>query len=61
MDPEVGKVLFAPNLDWKDVPLKKDLEKQLEVPVWQVGPCGSAWISKVSASQSMRIDFSTST
>jgi glucokinase len=29
-----GSVIFAPNLEgWKDVPLKKDLEKQLGVPV----------------------------
>src|SRR4051812_37718786 len=24
VDPESGKVIFAPNLDWKDVPLKKE-------------------------------------
>ncbi len=30
-----GTVMFAPNLEgWKDVPLKKDLEKQLGVPVF---------------------------
>src|SRR4051812_339010 len=30
-----GKVIFAPNLEgWKDVPLKKELEKQLGVPVF---------------------------
>ena len=30
-----GKVIFAPNMDgWKDVPLKKDLEKCLGVPVF---------------------------
>ena len=30
-----GKVIFAPNLEgWKDVPLKKDLEKHLGVPVF---------------------------
>src|SRR5205085_11093382 len=28
-------VIFAPNMEgWKDVPLKKDLEKQLDVPVF---------------------------
>ncbi|NUN62948.1 MAG: ROK family protein [Burkholderiaceae bacterium] len=27
---EEGKVIFAPNLNWKDVPLKKALEKELE-------------------------------
>ena len=25
IDPESGKVIFAPNLEWKDVPLKKAL------------------------------------
>lgn len=34
VDPDSGKVIFAPNLQWKDVPLKKDLEKQLGVPVF---------------------------
>jgi glucokinase len=30
-----GTVIFAPNLDgWKDVPLKKELEKRLELPVY---------------------------
>jgi len=30
-----GTVLFAPNMDgWKDVPLKKELEKRLELPVF---------------------------
>jgi len=30
-----GTVIFAPNLEgWKDVPLKKELEKQLGVPVF---------------------------
>src|SRR2546423_1483595 len=32
---ETGTVIFAPNLDgWKDVPLKKELEKALGVPVF---------------------------
>src|SRR6266571_4061223 len=35
VDFETGTVIFAPNLDgWKDVPLKKELEKQLGVPVF---------------------------
>jgi glucokinase len=33
VDPETGRVIFAPNLQWKDVPLKKSLEKLLGVPV----------------------------
>lgn len=34
VDPETGEVIFAPNLDWKDAPLKKELEKLLDVPVF---------------------------
>src|SRR5437763_1521789 len=35
VDFETGTVIFAPNLEgWKDVPLKKTLEKQLDVPVF---------------------------
>src|SRR5260370_3423695 len=35
VDFEAGTVIFAPNLDgWKDVPLKKELEKHLGVPVF---------------------------
>jgi glucokinase len=35
VDFEAGTVIFAPNMDgWKDVPLKKNLEKQLNVPVF---------------------------
>jgi glucokinase len=33
VDTESGRVIFAPNLGWKDVPLKKNLEKVLGVPV----------------------------
>lgn len=34
VDPDTGVVLFAPNLRWKDSPLKRDLEKRLGVPVF---------------------------
>ncbi|MEO6181788.1 MAG: ROK family protein [Verrucomicrobiota bacterium] len=34
VNPETGEVIFAPNLEWEDVPLKKDLEKKLDVPVF---------------------------
>lgn len=34
VDPDTGEVIFAPNLDWKDAPLKKELEKTLGVPVF---------------------------
>lgn len=39
VDTEEGRVIFAPNLDWKDVPLKKALEKQIEVPVFVNNDC----------------------
>ena len=39
VDPEAGRVIFAPNLDWKDVPLKKELEKELGVPVFLENDC----------------------
>lgn len=34
VNPENGEVIFAPNLKWEDVPLKKELEKELGVPVF---------------------------
>lgn len=34
IDTETGSVIFAPNLNWKDVPLKRELEKLLDVPVF---------------------------
>src|SRR3989475_13229815 len=35
VDFESGNVIFAPNMEgWKDVPLKKDLEKHLGAPVF---------------------------
>src|SRR5499427_939699 len=35
VDFEAGTVIFAPNMEgWKDVPLKKELEKKLNVPVF---------------------------
>jgi glucokinase len=35
VDQESGTVIFAPNLEaWKDVPLKKEMEKELGVPVF---------------------------
>ncbi len=36
---EEGRVIFAPNLNWKDIPLKKALEKELEVPVFLENDC----------------------
>lgn len=36
---ETGTVIFAPNLKWRDVPLKKELEKDLGVPVFLENDC----------------------
>lgn len=33
IDPETGNVVFAPNLKWQDVPLRKNLEEALQLPV----------------------------
>ena len=34
-----GRVIFAPNLGWKDVPLKAELEKHLGIPVFVENDC----------------------
>ncbi|MBP9900561.1 MAG: ROK family protein [Verrucomicrobiota bacterium] len=40
VDTDAGRVIFAPNLPgWKDVPLKKALEKLLDVPVFLGNDC----------------------
>lgn len=39
IDPDKGEVIFAPNLGWKDAPLKKELEKALDVPVFVENDC----------------------
>jgi len=39
VDSQSGKVIFAPNLGWEDVPLKKELEKQLDAPVFLENDC----------------------
>ena len=39
VDTENGRVIFAPNLGWKDVPLQKELEKKLELPVFLDNDC----------------------
>jgi glucokinase len=38
-NPETGRVIFAPNLNWKDVPLEKDLGKLLDVPIFLENDC----------------------
>jgi glucokinase len=39
VDGQAGNIIFAPNLQWTDVPLKKELEKHLEVPVFLENDC----------------------
>jgi glucokinase len=39
VDFDAGRVIFAPNLGWRDVPLKKELEKRLDVPVFLENDC----------------------
>ena len=34
LDPEEGIVIFAPNLDWSNVPLKAELESRLGIPTF---------------------------
>ena len=38
-DPQTGTVLFAPNLGWENVALKKDLEKLIQTPVFIENDC----------------------
>ena len=39
VDKKEGRVIFAPNLGWKDTPLKQELEKQLDLPVFVENDC----------------------
>ncbi|MGC8742572.1 MAG: ROK family protein [Verrucomicrobiia bacterium] len=39
VDTSNGEVIFAPNLGWQNVPLKKELEKVLNVPVFLDNDC----------------------
>lgn len=41
IEPETGEVIFAPNLQWKGAPLKKELEKLLEIPVFVENDCNA--------------------
>ena len=34
LDPETGVVIFAPNLGWKNVPLKSELESRVDIPTF---------------------------
>jgi glucokinase len=44
VDGGTGTVIFAPNLEWRDVPLKKELEDQLGVPVFVGNDCSIAML-----------------
>jgi glucokinase len=39
VDSESGTVLFAPNLGWRDVPLSRELSKELKIPVLLENDC----------------------
>ena len=39
VDGESGSVIFAPNLDWHDIALKKALEEELDLPVFVGNDC----------------------
>ncbi|MGB9601306.1 MAG: ROK family protein [Limisphaerales bacterium] len=39
IDTSSGEVIFAPNLGWQNIPLKKELEKVLNVPVFLDNDC----------------------
>ena len=41
IDPVEGRMIFAPNLKWEDVPLKRALEKQLDLPVFAENDCNA--------------------
>ena len=41
VDPVEGRMIFAPNLKWEDVPLKKTLEKLLDLPVFAENDCNA--------------------
>ncbi len=39
VDSVSGTVMFAPNLDWRDVPLAKELSQELKLPVFLENDC----------------------
>ena len=44
VDPESGRVIFAANLNWEDVPLRKELERRLDMPVFVENDCNSCML-----------------
>jgi len=49
VDAESGVVIFGPNLGWENVPLKKELEKHLGVPVFVENDCNMAMLGVYEA------------
>lgn len=50
VDFDAGKVIFAPNLEgWRDINLKKELEKMLDVPVFLENDCNVAALGVYAA------------
>jgi glucokinase len=39
VDFDAGRIIFAPNLGWRDVAVKRELEKRLDVPVFLENDC----------------------
>ncbi|MBG87437.1 MAG: ROK family protein [Verrucomicrobiales bacterium] len=44
VDPLEGRVIFAPNLNWRDEPLQKDLQSTLKLPVSIENDCNASTI-----------------
>jgi len=44
VDSETGRVVFAPNLAWENIPLQKQLEKILDLPVFVGNDCNLAML-----------------
>ncbi len=49
VDTESGRVIFAPNLQWENLPLKKALEKELGVPIFLENDCNLATLGVYEA------------
>jgi len=49
VDVETGQVIFAPNLDWQNVPLKRELEAHLGLPVLIDNDCNLAMLGVYTA------------
>jgi glucokinase len=57
VDSEKGKVIVAPNLDWHDVPLKKELERQLDLPVFIENDCNLSMLGVYAAELDSKPQF----